>query len=72
MAPSQGVSPIRRLAPAAALLAALSACQRDLDVPAKSTLAVVQPVVYAAPRQQLDIAVAGGAGGYRFAFAAGG
>jgi hypothetical protein len=50
----------------------LSGCTRDLDLPSKSTLAVTQPMVDAAPRQQLDIGLQGGSGGYRFAFAAGG
>ena len=62
---------MRRFA-ALAVLAVASACQRDLAIPPKDTLAVVQPVIDAAPRQRLDIAVVGGAGAHRFGFAAGG
>lgn len=62
---------MQRLA-AVVVVAVLSGCARDLEIPSRNTLAVVQPFVDAAPCQQLDVAVTGGAGGYRFAFAAGG
>jgi hypothetical protein len=63
---------MRRALAAAALLAALAACTRDLDVPQQRTLAVTPSFTTVAPRETLPLHASGGAGAYRFAFAEGG
>jgi hypothetical protein len=55
---------------AVALLA--GACSRDLALPARSTLAAVDPFPSAAPYEQLTLSVTGGARPYHFEFAPGG
>ena len=55
--------------------AAIAACNRDLEVPAKPSLeklGVVPAFASVAPREPLQLAAAGGAGPYSFAFAQGG
>jgi hypothetical protein len=61
-----------RLAALAASALCLSACSRDLAVPGANQLALEADATTVAPRERVALRASGGAGGYRFAFAAGG
>jgi hypothetical protein len=61
---------LRRLAPLLLGLAA-AACSRDVNVPAQNALVAVPDSLSVAPREQRALGARGGAGGYRFAWAAG-
>jgi hypothetical protein len=62
----------RRALAASALLLLLAGCSRDLTIPDRNQLGIEPAFASVAPRESVTVAGVGGAGGYTYAFAAGG